>query len=189
MRERGHERPAILAVLVAFTALTASCNRFRTSDEIRSAMHAGESDTTWMRHPCQLLVVDEFGWRTDSLMGIEYRVHSSLIRRPSSRLYQRYYETRNRRNRLLLQIPISAPTGFDMGRGLQQLRFEECSIANRIASVVTGRSGFEFHTRVAWLDIGDGRPLVASATGRTIEEVQILRGVLFTLRFPGGFPQ
>lgn len=179
-------RPAMLAALVMLTALVAGCNRFRTSEEIRLAMHAGERDTTWMRNPCQLLVVDEFGWRADSVMGISYRVHSSLIKRPTSRLFERRYETKNRRSRLTLQVPWTAtPTAMDLGRGLQQLRYEECSIADRVASVVTGRSGFEFHTRVVWNDIGDGRPLIAVATARTIAEVQLLRGVLFTLRFPG----
>ena len=186
MRDAG-PTARLLALLLALSAVAVSCSRFRTSEEIRSAMHAGERDTTWMRNPCQLLVVDEFFWRPDSLQRIQYKVHSSLIRRGGSSPYERRYETRNRRGRLLLTIPRQTPTGFDLGRGLQQLRFEECSIANRIASVVTGRSGFEFHTRMVWTDVGDGTPLMAVATGRTLEEVQLLRGVLFTLRFPGAY--
>jgi hypothetical protein len=165
--------------------MVGACHRSRTSEEIRLAMRAGERDTTWMRNPCQLLVVDDFGWRKDSLDGITFSVHTSLRQRPTRHWYERRYESRNRHSILTLRIPTTTPTGFELGAGLQQLRFQECSIADRIAAVVTGRAGFEFHTRVVWSDIGNGRPLVAVATGRTIEEVQIMRGVLFTMRFPG----
>lgn len=179
-------RPWMTVIVVALAACAAgACNRFRTSEEIRMAMRAGERDTTWLRYPCQLLVVDEFGWRADSLHNVQYRVHSSLRRRPGAKLYERRYETANRHSRLFLQIPVSAPSGIEMGAGLQQLRYAECSIADRLAQVVTGRAGFEFHTRVVWPDIGDGRAMVATASGRTIEEVQVMRAVLFTMRFPG----
>jgi len=174
-----------IAVLALAVCVAGACSRFRTSEEIRLAMRAGERDTTWMRNPCQLLIVDEFGWRADSLDGIAYRVHSSLRRRPTAKRYERRYETADRHSRLMLQIPVSAPSGIDLGNGLQQLRYAECSIADRIAQVVTGRAGFEFHTRVVWADVGDGRAMVATAVGRTIEEVQVMRGVLFTMRFPG----
>lgn len=181
-RTRSWKRVIVLALAVCAAG---ACNRFRTSEEIRLAMRAGERDTTWMRYPCQLLVVDEFGWRADSLDNVRYRVHSSLRRRPGAKLYERRYETANRHSRLVLQIPLSPPSGIDLSAGLQQLRYAECSVADRIAQVVTGRAGFEFHTRVVWADIGDGRAMVAMASGRTIEEVQIMRGVLFTMRFPG----
>jgi hypothetical protein len=138
-----------------------------------------------MRNPCQFLVVDEFGWRADSIDGIAYRVHSSLRLRPTAKRHERRYESTGRHSRLMLQIPVSVPSGIDLGDGLQQLRYAECSIADRLAQVVTGRAGFEFHTRVVWPDIGDGRGMIATASGRTIDEVQIMRGVLFTLRFPG----
>lgn len=173
-------------VLFALAACAAgACNRFRTSEEIRMAMRAGERDTTWLRYPCQLLVVDEFGWRAESLDNVRYRVHTSLQRRPGARWYERHYETANRHSRLVLAIPAAPPTGIELGAGLQHLRYAECSIADRLAQVVTGRAGFEFHTRVVWPDIGDGRAMVATASGRTIDEVQIMRGVLFTMRFPG----
>lgn len=181
---RTHPWKAVTALALA-ACVAAACSGFRTSEEIRLAMRASERDTTWMRYPCQLLVVDEFGWRADSLDGVGYRVHSSLRRRPIARLYERRYETANRHSRLVLQIPASAPSGINLGAGLQQLRYAECSIADRIAQVVVGRAGFEFHTRVVWPDIGDGRAMVATASGRTIEEVQVMRAVLFTMRFPG----
>lgn len=181
-RTRPWRTVSVLALLVLAAA---ACNQFRTTEEIRLAMRAGERDTTWLRYPCQLLVVDEFGWRADSLDNVRYRVHSSLRRRPGARLYERRYETANRHSRLFLQIPVSPPSGIELGGGLQHLRYAECSIADRLAQVVTGQAGFEFHTRVVWPDIGDGRAMVATASGRTIEEVQIMRGVLFTMRFPG----
>ncbi len=182
-------RVLALAGIVLVMVVSGACNRFRTSEEIRLAMHAGEQDTTWMRHPCQLLVVDEFWWRADSLQGVQFRVHPSLVQRGSGP-YERLYQSHNRRSGLRIYVPRGlVPNGFDMGQGLQQLRFEECSIGDRIASVVTGRSGFEFHTRVVWRDIGNGTALIATARGRSLEEVQLLRGVLFTMRFPGGYEQ
>jgi hypothetical protein len=178
-------RHGIITAAVLASALAAGCGRFRTSEELRLSLREPVSDSTWMRYPCQLLVVDEFGWRADSLEGLRYHVHGSLRSRPMRHRQDRRYESRNRHRVLELRLLVTAPPIYALGTNLQQLRHAECSIAERLAYVVTGRAGFEYHTRVLWPDIGDGQSLLAVASGRTLEDVQVLRGVLFTMRFPG----
>ncbi|MBC7897440.1 MAG: hypothetical protein H7066_18625 [Cytophagaceae bacterium] len=50
---------------------------------------------------------------------------------------------------------------------------------------MTGFRGFSYETTVMWDDIGDGRQMIATASGRDLAELQVLRATLFTMRFPG----
>lgn len=138
-----------------------------------------------MRYPCQALTVDEFGWRLDSLDGVLFRVHSSMTQYgPRSRRAISYQST-NSRNWLSLAVPQQVEPFSRYVADLSQPLRQECSIRDRTASVVTGLRGFSYETTVMWDDIGDGRQMIATVSGRDIDELQVLRATLFTMRFPG----
>lgn len=180
----GGLRLRLLAALVLGLSLLGACHRNRTSEEIRQSFQEADDDSTWMRYPCQLLVVDEFGWRADSVGPIKLRVHPSLETYRST-WNLREYRTPDNRSRLSIRYDGGpAPTINGISSDLQQRRFEECTIANRVVVVVTGRASFEYHTRMIWYDVGDEEPLIVRAVGRSTDEVQILRAVLFTMKMP-----
>lgn len=189
MFERDQDRTGglrfrLLTALVLGLCSLGACHRNRTSEEIRQSFHEPDLDSTWMRFPCQLLVVDAFGWRADSVGPIKLRVHPSLETYRSS-WNLKEYRTSNNRSRLWIRYDGGpAPTINGISSDLQQRRFEECTIADRLVQVVTGRSNFEYHTRMIWYDVGDEEPLIARAVGRSTDEVQILRAVLFTMKMP-----
>jgi hypothetical protein len=166
--------------------LLSGCSRFKTSDELRAGMRAVDADSSWMRFPCQSLTVDAFGWTLDALDGIEYRVHPSLRRLDQLRTVDsRSYASRNRRLNLRVDRPIGLVNIISYSAQLAQMRREQCSIADRAATVVVGRRGLDYETSVLWDDIGDGRQLRVTARGRSLAEAQQLRATFFTIKVPG----
>ena len=143
-------------------------------------------DTTFMRHPCQSLTVDEFGWTLDSLDGVAFRLHPSMQRYGLRTYSEVTYRSRNARSWLRLRMPVGFADIYPYAQRLQGNRRKDCSIQERTATVVVGQTNFNFETTVRWQDIGDGRRLIATATARTMEELQLLRATLFTMRFPSG---
>ena len=114
------------------------------------------------------------------------RVLETFRQRYGAKTYREVtYRSRNARNWLVIQLPVGYVDIYTHAQRLQQYRREECSIQDRAAAVVVGRVDFNYETTVLWQDIGDGRRLIATAKARTREDLQLLRGTLFTMRFPG----
>lgn len=181
-RRRALRCGALGAAALA-VVLPSSCRRFKTTDELRAELRA-PSDSTFMRHPCQSLTVDEFGWTLDSLDGVAFRLHPSMQRYGRKTFRDVTYRSRNARNWIRLELPVGYTDIYPYAQRLSRYRREDCAIRERTATVVVGLRGFDYQTTVIWSDIGDGRQLIATATGRTMEELQLLRGTLFTMRFP-----
>jgi hypothetical protein len=175
-------RLVLLAACVGSTCL--ACSRFKTTDQLRAELHA-TGDSTWLRFPCQELVVDAFGWPRDSLEGVAYRVHPGLIRRAITQPRFRFYESRTHRQQLQIQMEAATTQIYRYTDRLNQLRVQECSIRDRVASVAAGRRDFRVETTVIWHDIGDGRSMRVTLSARSVEEAQLLRATLFTMEFPG----
>jgi hypothetical protein len=171
-------------VVTTAVAALASCSRFKSTDDLRAELRGESGDSTFMRYPCQSLVVDEFGWTLDSLDGVKYRLHPSMQRFGLKTFRDAAYRSRSNRNFLRISLPQQTASIYPYAKDLRQYRREVCSVNERAAEVVTGMRNFNFETTVLWEDIGDGRQLVATATARTLEELQVLRGTLFTMRFP-----
>lgn len=183
---RRRMRWGMLGATALSVSLASACSRFKTTDQLRDDLRGTNGDSSFMRFPCQSLTVDEFGWTLDSLDGVAYRLHPSLQRFGQRRINEVTYRSRNARNWLRLRLPVGFVEMYPFAQRLSRYRREDCSIRERTASVVIGMVGFDYQTTVIWQDIGDGRQLVATATARTMEELQVLRGTLFTMRFPGG---
>ncbi|MGQ0650588.1 MAG: hypothetical protein ACT4P7_23865 [Gemmatimonadaceae bacterium] len=181
----AHAPGRVLLLACLTSAWAVACHPFKTTNQLRDELRGAKADSSWMWLPCQELRVDEFGWTLDSLDGIAFRVHGTLRRQPVTEPRQRIFQSRDKRQTLLLQMNPSLQASYASLTRLERPRRQECSISHRVASVATGRRGVTYETTVIWQDIGDGRALRATATGRTLEEVQVLRATLFTMQFPG----
>lgn len=170
----------------AAIAALAACSRYKTTDELRAELRGEQpgQDSSFMRYPCQALTVDEFGWQLDSLDAVKYRVPPSMKVFGLKTFRHATYRSKNARNYINVSLPQQTESIYPYAKGLQRYRREVCAIRERQAVVVAGLADFNFQTTVLWEDIGDGRQMVVTATARTLPELQELRGMFFTMRFP-----
>ncbi len=178
-------RWAVLGAATVCVASISGCSRFKTTDQLRDELRGTTGASSFMRFPCQTLTVDEFGWRLDSLDGVLFRVHSSVRQYGGRSLRNVSYRSASGSDWLSLSVPQQVEQFAPYMADLSQPHREDCSIRERTARVVTGFRGFRYETTVMWDDIGDGRQMIATVSGRDLDELQVLRATLFTMRFPG----
>lgn len=174
---------ALLAALGVSLALSA-CSRFRTTDEIRDEMRARDTaiGATWYIEPCEVPSFDDFGWRLDSIGPIQLRLP------PAVRLVagQSYDRREYRYGAGVLQLWLAPDAGeLYRGRvfGSAVWRQTSCSIADRPADVGTPLQKNQFGAVVRWSEAAPDETLVALISALRLEELRLLRAVLFTLRF------
>lgn len=145
-----------------------------------------EADDSFMKHPCQDLTVDDFGWRLDSLGATRFRVVPEMKSVEGRTFLLRHYSARDRQ--LYMEMEVTAG-GSDMRQwadGLTAALRAECSVNERLATVLVGRRNFDYETTVLWHDIGDGSQLRVTVRARTLADLQRLRATLYTMQFPSG---
>jgi hypothetical protein len=175
--------PARRHSLLIAIALVAACSHVRPPPTGQPLL---ATDDTVMKHPCQELSVDDFGWRLDSLGTARFRVLPELKSIEGRTFLQRHYAAQDRQ--LYLEMELAAG-GTDMrqyAEGLTAALRAECSINERFATVIVGLRDFAYETTVLWHDIGDGSQLRVTARARTLADLQRLRATLFTMTFPSG---
>lgn len=164
--------------------LLAACSHAAIrSDEVAGAI---ESDDSVMKHPCQTLTVDDFGWRLDSLGSVRFRVYPPLKSVEARTFLQRHYAANDRQLYMEMDMAAVSSDMRPFAAGLTAALRAECSVNDRFASVIVGRRDFDYETTVLFHDVGDGSQLRVTARARTLGDLQRLRATLFTMAFPKG---
>jgi hypothetical protein len=173
-----------ILLVAALTLAVPGCRRFQTTDELRAKIR-GESERTpsWFDAPCQEVVADTFGWRPDTLGRVSFRLPSVVRVRGARDFRERSYQY-NRGSLYLLLTPDAGDVFRRYSLGSDRWRHGVCSIGSRPAEVANAMEGTEYVTAVRWMEADGNLVLVAIARGRLLEEVQMMRAVLFTMRFP-----
>ncbi|MGQ0764595.1 MAG: hypothetical protein ACT4OZ_02900 [Gemmatimonadota bacterium] len=171
-------------VATAAAISLASCTRFKTTDELRDEMRGRETTVgmAWHIEPCEVPAFDDFGWRLDSIGPIHLRLPSSvrLVAGPT------YGRRQYRYGSGVLEFWLAPDAGeLYRGRvfGTGLWRQTACSIADRPADVGTPLQKNQFGTVVRWSEAVPDETLVALISALKLEELRMLRAVLFTLRF------
>ncbi|MFN8574791.1 MAG: hypothetical protein U0132_22240 [Gemmatimonadaceae bacterium] len=171
-------------LVFASAVLTASCRH--APPPVPAAQTIGDADDSFMKHPCQDLTVDEFGWRLDSLGPTRFRVVPEMKSVEARTFLQRHYSARDRQLYMEMELTASGSDMRQWAAGLTAALRVECDVNERLATVLVGRRDFDYETTVLWHDIGDGSQLRVTARARTLADLQRLRGTLFTMQFPTG---